>query len=175
MKLSCLFLLLLLLLGCQKPGEASGCNLKNVQVRSDDASLNVSYSAQSKLFSVKFNNENAPNAADNFPDPLVSIVNLKTEAVCEITDANGIWSGKSVYMDTTNNALLLNEYSGASDTLIIYDMRTCKRLDEIDVSGGRWEASADYIHVGQDCAGDAVNSCRHSRKIQLNSECKVER
>ena len=175
MKLPCLFLLVLLLAGCQQSGETSSCSLKNVQVRSDDTLLNVSYSAQSKLFSVKFKNENAPNTADNFPDPLVSIVNLKTEAVCEITDANGIWSGKAVYMDTANNALLLNEYSGASDTLIIYDMRTCKRLDEIDVSGGRWEVSADYIHVGQECAGDAVRSCKRNRKIQLNSQCKVQR
>ena len=175
MKLPLLSLLIFMLVGCQKFGETSSCNLRNIQIKSDDVLLNADYSAKSGLFNVQFRNEDAPNVVDVFPDPLVVVKNLKTASACEIVDANGIWSGKAVYVDNVNQVLLLNEYSGSTAVLILYDMTTCKRLDEINVSGSHFEVATNHIRTGLDCSGDNVSSCQRISEIALNNQCEFSR
>ena len=147
------------------------CVLQNIPVVSTDLLRNEVYVARKKAIEVHFRNENAPKPAEIFPDPLVTVRHLNTAKSCDIADGDGIWSGKSVYLDANEHILILNEYSGANDTLVFYDTRNCHRLDELDVSGKRWQISGDRIRTGQHCEGDAVTSCRSIQELKLDRHC----
>jgi hypothetical protein len=150
------------------------CKLQNIKIVSADLSRNDIYYGRGGNYEVQFRNENAPNPADNFPDPLVTVKNTTAGESCDIKDASGIWAGESVYLDTKQRVLLMNEYSGSSDTLVFYDLTSCRKLDEYDVSGKRWEIAFDKIRIGQECQGDDVNTCRHLDEIHLNSRCLMD-
>lgn len=167
---------LLGLAGCHSPQAISkDCMLQKIPVISTDPSRNEVYAGKGVAIEVQFRNENAPKPADIFPDPRVTVKNLTTAKSCDIKDGTGIWSGKSVYLDANERVLVLNEYSGSSDTLIFYDPRTCHRLAELDVSNRRWEISADRIRTGEHCGGNDTNSCRHIQESMLDKQCLVDK
>lgn len=148
-----LFIALVTLLGlaaCHSTDVASKrCELQRLSILSTDSSRNEIYAGRSGDIEVQFRNENAPTAADVFPDPLVTINNRATGKSCDIKDGGGIWSGKSVYLDADRRILILNEYSGANDSLIFYNPMTCERLTQIDVSNKQWAILKDRIRLGQ--------------------------
>ena len=148
------------------------CVLQKIPVVSADPSRNEAYVARAMTIEVRFRNENAPNPAEVFPDPLVTVKNLTTAKSCDIKDGYGIWS--SVYLDANERVLVLNGYSGASDTLYFYNPKTCDKLAELDVSGKRWEISGDRIRTHQYCMGDDVTSCPSLQEFRLDSRCLVK-
>ena len=118
-----------------------------------------------------FRNEDAPNPAEVFPDPLVTVKNVKTAKSCDILDGSGIRSDKSVYLDTSNRMLILYQYSGSNDFLIFYDPNTCQKLTEIDVSGKSWEISGDRISTHQYCMGNDLTPCPTIQEFKLDNRC----
>ena len=150
------------------------CKLQNIPVVSADPSRNNIYYGRRGNYEVQFRNENAPTPTDNFPDPMVTVKNITSGKSCDIKDASGIWAGESVYLDMKQRVLLLNEYSGSSDTLIFYDPAQCRKLDELDVSGKRWEVASDRIRIGRECEDDDINTCRHIDEMNLDSRCLID-
>ena len=136
------------------------CQLQKLAIVPTDASNNT-YVGVSGEIEVRFRNENAPAAADVFPDPVVTVKNRRSGYSCEIKDGAGIWSGKSVYLDADKRVLVLNEYSGASDVLAFYQPSNCKRLAEVNVSNQRWEVRNDRIRLGP-------------QHLQLDSRCLTQ-
>jgi len=160
------------LVGCHSSlAIGSDCTLSKISVTTTDPSRNEVYAGKAQTIEVQFRNENAPKTADVYPYPQVTVRNLSTAKYCDIKDGNGIWSGKSVYLDKNERVLVLNEYSGASDTLAFYDTRTCRRLSELDVSSRRWEIAEDRIRIGQQCGGEDFRSCHHIKEIILDKSC----
>lgn len=145
------------------------CVLQKIPVISSDPSRNEIYVAKRMAIEVQFRNENAPNPAEVFPDPLVAVKNLTTAKSCYIKDGHGIWS--SVYLDANEHVLILNAYSGASDTLYFYDPKTCHKLAELDVSGKSWEISGDRIRTHQYCMGNDVTPCPSIQEFRLDNRC----
>lgn len=165
-------LLLFSLFGCHSlQAQNQACILKNIPVASIDPSRNDIYIAKSYTFEIQFHNENAPNPADIFPDPLIKIRKIATNEFCEIIDGYGIWSGRSVYLDTSEQTLVLNEFSGSSDTLIFYNPRTCHRLMEFNVSNKLWKILADRIRTGNNCLTETIDSCSHIQEFFLDKQC----
>ena len=121
---------------------------------------------------VQFRNENTPKPAEVFPDPLGTIKNLEAAKSCDIKDGHGIWS--SVYLDANEQVLILNAYSGSSDTLYFYDPKTCHKLAELDVSGKSWEISGDRVRTHQYCMGDDVTPCPSIQEFRLDNHCLVK-
>ena len=150
------------------------CALQKILVRSTDPSRNEVYVAKRQGIEVQFRNENAPKPVEVFPDPLVTVKNITAAKSCDIRDGNGIWSGKSVYFDADERALILNEYSGATDALNFYDPKTCQRLAQLDVSNKRWEISGDRIRTGEHCKDDGITSCRSIQELRLDNHCLVK-
>ena len=159
--------------GISLASQASGkeCALNKLPIRSTNPSLNKIYAGKVGSIEVRFHNENAPKPADIFPDPRVVVRNLTTAKSCYIKDGSGIWSGTAVYLDANERVLVLNEFSGSSDLLVLYDPKTCRRLAELDVSSRQWAVSADRIRTGQDCHGDGVSSCRYIQEWMLDTHC----
>jgi hypothetical protein len=165
---------LLGLAGCQAPQAAeSSCDLQKISVVSTDPARNEVYVARAAGVEVQFRNENAPAPAEVFPDPRVTVRDLESARSCDIQDNGGIWSGRSVYLDTRARVLVLNAYSGSSDALIFYDPTTCQKLAELDVSGKRWEILGDRVRTGQECSGEDVASCKTIQELSLGARCLV--
>ena len=172
---SVIYLGLVGLLGCQVSTIAGNeCMLQRIPVKSTDPLRNEVYVARAKGIEVRFRNENAPTPAEVFPDSLVTVRNLKTAQSCEVKNGSGIWSGQSVYLDANERLLILNAYSGASDTLVFSNPKTCQGLAEVDVSNKRWEISGNSIRTGERFRGDHVDSCRSIRVLRLDESCSVK-
>ena len=80
------------------------CTLQKIPAISTSPSRNEIYVARGKVIEVQFRNENAPITAEVFPDPLITVKNLTSSKSCDIKDGNGIWSGKSIYLDEIGRA-----------------------------------------------------------------------
>lgn len=145
------------------------CVLQNIPVVSTDSLRNETYAARTTTIEVLFRNEDAPNPAKVFPDPLVTVKNLTTAKSCDIKDDYGIWS--SVYLDVNERVLILNEYSGSSEILFFYDPKTCRKLAKLDVSGKSWEISGGRIRTHQYCMGDDVTPCPSTQEFRLDNRC----
>lgn len=148
---------------------AKDCALQKIPIVSTDSSRNEIYAARTVTIEVQFRNEDAPNPAEVFPDPLVTVKNLTTAKSCDIKDGYGIWS--SVYLDANERALILNEYSGSSQILLFYDPKTCRKLAKLDVSGKSWEISGDRIRTHQYCMGDDIAPCPSTQEFRLDNRC----
>ena len=169
MKEFIIFLGLLGLAGCHASKIISkDCELKKIPVVSTDPSRNETYAARTTTIEVLFRNEDAPNPAKVFPDPLVTVKNLTTAKSCDFKDY-GIWA--SVYSDANERVLVLNGYSGSNDFLYFYDPKTCHKLAELNVSGKSWEISGDRIRTHQYCMGDDVTPCPSIQELRLDNRC----
>ena len=164
---------LLALTGCYTPQViGKDCALKKIPIVSTDPSRNEIYVARTATTEVQFRNEDAPNPAEVFPEPLVRVKNLKTTKSCDIKDGSGIWS--SAYLDVNERVLVLNGYSGSKDTLYFYNPATCQKLAELDVSGKSWEIFEDRIRTQQYCMGNDLTPCPSSQEFKLNHRCLVD-
>ena len=148
---------------------AKDCALQKIPIVSTDPSRNETYAARAVTTEVQFRNEDAPNPAKVFPEPLVTIKNITTAKTCDITDGSGIWS--SVYLDVNERALILNGYSGSRDILYFYNPKTCQKLAELDVSGKSWEIAGDRIRTHQYCIGNDTTPCPSTQEFKLDSRC----
>lgn len=165
---------LFVLSACHMPVMADkACTMEHVPVVAADSARRDVYIGKSSTVLIKFHNENAPKAADVFPDSSVRVerVGAGASSACEIKEGQGIWSGKKVYLERRAQVLLLNEYSGASDSLSFFSTQTCAKLDELDVSGRRWEVLPDRIRLGRHCRDDTVASCQEIQDIKLTARC----
>ena len=167
------FIVLLGVLGlasCYTPQVVGkDCALKKIPIVSTDPSRNETYAARTVTTEVQFRNEDAPNPAEVFPEPLVTVKNLTTTKSCDIRDGSGIWS--SVYVDVNERVLVLNGYSGSRDTLYFYNPNTCQKLTELDVSGKSWEISGDRIRTHQYCMGNDLTPCPSTQEFKLDNRC----
>jgi len=82
---------------------------------------------------------------------------------------------QSVYLSADENTLLVQEFSGSNDSLVLYDTATCKKRSGIDVSGARWKVSGNRIAVGRQCSGEDMKTCRSLNEFALDKFCKPKR
>ena len=106
---------------------------------------------------VIFRNESKNEVIDVFPEPPMTIRNKVGGHSCDID--GGIWVRQSVWLSNDEKTLIVQEYSGSNDFLVIYDTGTCEKLNELDVSDSLWEISGDSISISHGCYDSNIDTC----------------
>lgn len=126
------------------------------------------YIGTSKLVEVQFRNEKTEGNVEVFPEPPLIVKNRKNNTTCSID--GGVWVRKSVFVSNNDSVVVTQEFSGSNDSLNFYDARTCKKINEIDVSNSTWEIRGTEISISKQ---DAVNKEGGGRlsTYKLNESC----
>ncbi|HKT28854.1 hypothetical protein [Dyella sp.] len=125
----------------QIPSKA--CELAQITVKPDTAENGELYSGQLQDVRVTFHNYRTKGAVTVFPEPPLVITSLKSGNHCEAD--GGVWARNGVYISTDGKVLVTTEFSGSYDGLVFRDVRTCKKIDELDVSGTHWSIHGSQI------------------------------
>ena len=123
---------------------------------------------ESKLIEVQFRNEKTEGNVEVFPESPFIVKNHKLNTTCFID--GGVWVRKSVFVSNNDSVVVTQEFSGSNDSLNFYDVRTCKKINEIDVSNSTWVIRESEISISRQ---DAMNKKRGERlsTYQLNESC----
>lgn len=124
------------------------------------------YVGHGRHLEVLFTHEGQAGEVDVFPEPPLVIKQRKDGKQCKIEEG-GIWVRKSVFLDASEQHLLVHEYSGSNDSLVIYRTSDCKTIKTIDVSGLRWQVEGSQLVTGKACSADSLASCKTKRKVPL--------
>lgn len=123
---------------------------------------------KSKLIDVQFINEKTEGSVEVFPEPPLIIKNHKLKTTCSID--GGVWIRKSVFVSANDGVVVTQEFSGSNDSLNFYDAKTCKKINEIDVSNSTWEIQGSEISISKQDALDRKK--RGVMKVyHLNTSC----
>ena len=162
-------LIIAMLLGT---GAATACDcaLQRVPVEPIASGRHDIYVGKASTLELRFHNDSAKAEVDVFPEPPLTIGHPATGATCDID--GGIWVRQAVYLSRDEKTLLVQEYSGSNDQLVMYDTATCRKTGEIDVSGARWKITADRISIGRQCSGDDIGTCQQVKQVSLDHTCK---
>ena len=86
------------------------------------------YSGKGPTFELSFFTPNQKTPLEAFPEPPFTLRNLTTGRSCKGGENGGIWEKKSVYATENGKVLLLGSFSGSSNALEFYDVKTCKQI-----------------------------------------------
>ena len=151
--------------------HAAECALKPIQIHQITPERRDVFVGKGERVQLEFNNFSTGEEIEVFPEPPLVVRRLSKKGVaCKI--GGGIWTRKDVFLSKDESTLLVREYSGSNDSLVFYDTGSCKRRDEIDVSGARWSVSGSKVVVGTQCQDDTLASCRSIRRQTLNGACR---
>lgn len=151
-----------LVLLSQVPSKA--CELAQITIKPGTAENGELYSGQLQGVRVTFHNYRTKGAVTVFPEPPLVITTLKSGSHCEAD--GGVWARNGVYISNDGKMLVTAEFSGSYDGLVFRDVRTCKKVDELDVSGSRWSIHGSRITL-QPIAGA-------SKTVRLDAGCRPE-
>jgi hypothetical protein len=118
---------------------------------------------------VEFKNESDREAVKVFPEPPMIVRQVGARTNCEID--GGVWARDSVYLSADEEILLVLEFSGDLNHLVAYDTGNCRKLGDLDVSGGRWSVIGSEIVLGTQCRTRDVASCKKKREIPVSKLC----
>ena len=144
----------------QVPSKA--CELAKITIKPETAENGELYSGQLQDVRVTFHNYRTKGAVTVFPEPPLVITSLKSGSHCEAD--GGVWARNGVYVSTDGKLLVTDEFSGSYDGLVFRDVRTCKKVDELDVSGSRWSIQGSRI-TWQPASGA-------SKTVRLDAACR---
>lgn len=111
---------------------------------------------------VEFTADTAQDEPEEFPEPPVILRHRDGTRACSI-DQGGIWVRSKVMLNADETVLLMEEYSGANRSLVLYATDDCRVVKTIDVSQRLWSITGDELMIGRDCASESVSSC--TRKV----------
>ncbi|WP_293374843.1 hypothetical protein [Nevskia sp.] len=146
----------------------SGCEF-NQPLAIDRVSEHIAdrYRGIGSRIEVIFRNERLNGPVDVFPEPPLTIQHVNSGKHCEID--GGVWVRAAVYLSGNEKALLVQEYSGSTDELIIYGTDHCEQRVRIDVTGKRWRVSGSAIHLSERCSDDAL--CPAETALSVEKYC----
>lgn len=72
-----------------------------------------------------------------FPEPPLTVRRDEAESSCDIGDG-GAWSRDGVWLAADGRTLITLESSGASQSLVFRDTRTCARAGTLAIAGQAW-------------------------------------
>ena len=162
--------LLLFLASSARFAFACDCTLVHVPVDPLEPTRKDIFLGKGKTVELRFHNENMDREVDVFPEPPLTVFRPASGQTCEIE--GGVWVRRSVYLSTDDNTLLVQEFSGSNDSLVLYDTASCNKRSTIDVSGARWKLSGSRITVGRQCSGEDLKTCRSVTEFVLDKFCK---
>ncbi|HEY9101224.1 hypothetical protein [Chitinimonas sp.] len=123
------------------------------------------YVGSGKQVEIQFTLAPDASSTDIFPEPPLVITQRRDGSQCSID--GGIWVRKAVYLDASEQRLLVQEYSGSNDALLVYRTSDCKLLKTVDVSNRRWQVAGEKVLIGKRCTGDGIASCKSTKQVSL--------
>jgi hypothetical protein len=160
---------LVLLTGASPGGR--GCGMRNLSIAPVEKTEFERYAGSGRKVQVEFRNERRGADVEVFPEPPLVVRDRQRRKSCEIDGGN--WARSGVFLSNDERHLLLLEFSGSNEALVLYDTATCRRLQEIDVSAGRWRVEPSRVVVGQGCSSRDINSCRSMFSVALGPSCQA--
>jgi hypothetical protein len=144
--------------------------LRRLPIDPLDAASRKVFAGSGRAVRVEFTNDSNRDPVKVFPEPPLTIRQLNADTSCTID--GGVWVRDSVFLSEDEQMLVVLEFSGDLNQLIAYNTGTCKKLGQINVSGGRWAVNGSEILVGTHCATRDVHSCKKQRAIPVSKLCK---
>jgi hypothetical protein len=146
------------------PAASCACALRSVAIEPAAAEPTDTYVGRTQTLELRFHNDKTSGPVDVFPEPPLTVKQLKAASECTIRDG-GIWVRQHVYASGDGQTLATHEYSGSNDELVFYDARTCGRKASLDVSHTQWAIEGDTIVMTPAKAGS------RAVKIRLDAAC----
>ena len=150
--------------------QSMGCDFRRIAVDPVETVHFERYVGKGQRIEIEFSNETGRDASV-FPEPPLR-VRSGTGSPCEID--GGIWVRSGVFLSIDEQYLMVQEYSGSAESLVIYETSSCSRRYEIDVSQAHWRIDSNKITIGKMCSDKEAMSCREIRIIALNDRCAPE-
>lgn len=152
------------------------CDLHRVSVQPMLPLTSKQYKADGKVFALMFESgEITENGNVIFPDPLLTIKNLRTFKSCQITEG-GIWINNAVYLTSNEAVIGLGWYSGSSLGLDLFSTDTCQRISSTPGLSG-YKIEADRIISSGGCEPldkkNNIASCYPSVVQKLTATCEL--
>ena len=144
----------------QSPSRA--CELVRITIQPEKAENGELYSGQSQGVRVTLHNYRTTGAVTAFPEPPLVITTLKDGRHCEAD--GGVWARNSIYVSTDGLTLVADEFSGSYDSLVFRDVRTCAKVNELNVSGAHWIIQGSQIRW---------QSASGWKKVSLDAKCRL--
>ena len=154
------------------PAAACDGPLQPLAIQQKSPESTLVFTGKGSAVTVEFINETGRANVDEFPEPPLTI-RRKEGAACEVD--GGIWVRRSAHLSKDEKVLMLQEYSGSSDSLVFYDTANCKELRRLDISSARWELSGDQLLIGKSCSGQAVSTCNRVERFEFDQSCLPKR
>jgi hypothetical protein len=160
----------LLLLNACAPAEkvAGQCMWRPLPLAAVQADRKF-YAGQGKRVSLRFANDRTDSEPEVFPEGPLRIDGASGGS-CEIPPGD-IRVRNSVHLSSDEGSLLLLEYSGSNDSIVLYETTSCHQLAKVDVSGSKWALQPQGLVVGTNCSGDAVTSCSTTNIYEFSDDC----
>ncbi len=153
--------------------SAQECVLERVSIAPLATSNNTVFVGKMHSVEVRFRNESDNKEVEVFPEPPLLVTNLRTKKQCSLD--GGIWVRDGVYLSANEQLLVTHEYSGSNDFLNLYDLNTCQKINEIDISEKNFSIQGNTVLIGAECGDSAMASCKTRKQIKLDQNCKIEK
>jgi len=163
--------LLVLLTGCTAAEGDGGCGWRPLAVAAAQADRRE-YVGKGERIELHLSNERTDVEPDVFPESPLRIKQIAGGGGCEIP-AGDIRVRNSLHLSADETRLLIQEYSGSNDSIVLYDTGTCSQLAQLDISGAKWILQPQGLLVGTDCKGDELASCSKTRTYTFGGQCRV--
>jgi uncharacterized membrane protein len=169
---ACLVALLAFLAGCNNKaaGEGETCTWRLLPVSAAQPDRRE-YVGVGKRVELRVPNERTDVEPDAFPEGPLKIKQVASGSSCNLA-AGDVRVRNSIYLSEDESRLLVQEYSGSNDALVLYDTASCRKLTQLDVSGSKWKLQPPGVVVGTDCKGDDLTSCRTMRNYAFGNTCQ---
>lgn len=142
--------------------QSRACELARITIQPETVENGEIYSGQLQGVRVSFHNYRTSGAVTAFPEPPLVITTLKDGRHCEAD--GGVWARDGVYVSHDGKTLVTAEYSGSYDGLVFRDVRTCKKVAELDVSDAHWTIQGSRI-TWQSASGA-------TKAVSLDTKCR---
>jgi hypothetical protein len=159
------------LAGCSAAEGGHGCAWHALSVTAAQADRKE-YVGIGKTIELRLPNDRTDREPEVFPESPVRIKQAGGKASCEIPPGD-VRVRNSIHLNADESRLLFLEYSGSNDSLVLYDIASCGKLAELDVSGAKWELKPEGLVVGTQCKDNALSSCAQTRTYDFGGECRV--
>jgi hypothetical protein len=142
---------------------AARCALQRIEIRPLTHENGPVYVGAAAGLQLRLRNEQQSGEVTAFPEPPLEILDRRGQAQCRLV--GGIWARDSVFVSADGRTLLTLEYSGAWQALLLRDVRTCRKVGEIDLSAEpMWKIETDRIVIGD---------ASRARTVRLDDRCRV--
>ena len=150
--------------------NANDCKFVRVEINPIAPGRTDIFIGRTEQIEVRFDNDKTDGTIEVFPEPPMTVISRRSKTKCFID--GGVWVRNSVYASDNNEILMTHEFSGSNDSLNFYNVQTCQRINQIDVSNSTWEIQGSEITVREQSVIEGKGSAA-VKVYSLNASCHL--